>query len=236
MTVPWLRRCDCTWPTFLTVLCETHCVLLLPALCSPAVPFRMNSLHLVQTLKAPEVPPRPCQVGAWLRARDARTARTLPPPAWGTPPQPLASCPGLPPALHGSVVPLQHWLCQDSPRPQCQLQRARLGSETGSSPAQGATTAGCPRREGTEGSKGHGGAKGQRGTGWGVPPWLAGSIQPHMSSSKGDRPPECSPSVLGRHPDLPHQQPGNAQHFSPAQVPLSLQRRSQIPPPSASQN
>lgn len=119
MTVPWLRRCDCSWPTFLTVLCETHCVLLLPALCSPAVPFRMNSLHLVQTLKAPEVPPRPCQVGAWLRARDARTARTLPPPAWGTPPQPLASCPGLPPALHGSVVPLQHWLCQDSPRPQC---------------------------------------------------------------------------------------------------------------------
>lgn len=100
------------------------------------------------------------------------------------------------------MVPLQHWLCQDSPRPQCQLQWARLGSGTGSSPAQGATTAGCPRRAGTEGSKGHGGAKGQRGTGWGVPPWLARSIQPRMSSSKGDRPPFC-PGQAPRPPPSP---------------------------------
>lgn len=156
----------CISLTCLTVLCETHCVPLLPPLCLPAVPFRMNSLHLVQTLEALEVPPLSCQVGAWLRARDVRTVWTVRPwPARGTPPQPLASCPGLLPALHGSVVPLQHRLCQDSPRPQCQLQQARLGSGTGSSPAQGATTAGCARRAGTEGSKGHGGAKGQHGMG-----------------------------------------------------------------------
>lgn len=52
----------------------------------------MNSLHLVRAPKALEVPPRPCQVGAWLRARDVRTVWTLPgghllspwPPAQGS--------------------------------------------------------------------------------------------------------------------------------------------------------
>lgn len=204
-------------------------MLLLPPLCFPAVTFRMNSLHLVQTLKALEVPLPGRSVAQGKGHEDSGDTAIA---SLGDTSSAPASCPRLPPALHGSVVPLQHWLCQESPRSRRQLQQARLGSGTGSSPAQGATTAGSPRRAGTEGSKEHGGAKGQHGMGWGVPPWLARSIQPHKSGSKGDR--SLDTALLARAGT--HHQPGNAQHFSPAQVPLSLQHRSQIPPPSAFRN
>lgn len=138
--------------------------------------------------------------------------------AWGTPPQPLASCPGLPPALHGSVVPLQHRLCQDSPRPQRQLQQARLGSGTAAQPRE------PPRRAGTGGDKGHAGAKGQRAMGWAAPRWLASRLT--CASPKVTDP--LDTALLSR---AGTQISTQSSTLLPSAVPLSLQRCSQIPPP-----
>lgn len=109
----------------------------------------------------------------------------------GTPPRPLASCLRLPPALHGSAVPLHHSLCQESPRPQHQPQQLWLPLPELAAMGKGAPKPGSHRGWDDPGA--------QRWQGTSCPASQATGNRTHSHKGLGERPPpNKSPAAQDR--------------------------------------